>query len=219
MSQPDIFISYRRDDTGGYARGLFEHLDKRFPNRVFFDWEAIELGDGFVSRLEGAGGSARILLALIGPQWSSIANSTGGRRIWAQGDHVQREIATALRRDIPVIPVLLRGAAMPGERDLPASLDELARCDAVAVTDTNYERDLGRLVRGMESILGEEQGMVVHGIRKENDWTSGNAFGKEVSVEFTMTAKRKEIVRRTVLIVGIFTALLLGIALIAFLAS
>ena len=219
MSQPDIFISYRRDDTGGYARGLFEHLEQRFPNRVFFDWEGIELGDDFVSRLEGAGGSARMLLALIGPQWATIANGTGGRRIWAQGDHVQREIATALRRDIPVIPVLLRGATMPGERELPASLDELARCNAVAVTDTNYEHDLERLVRGMEAILGEEQGMVIHGVRRERDWTPTSAFGKDVTVEFTMTPQRKEIVRRTVLIVGIITALAVVLLFIVFSAS
>ena len=52
MSEPDIFLSYRRADLEGYARGVYEHLSQRFPGRVFFDWETIAPGGDFVTAIE-----------------------------------------------------------------------------------------------------------------------------------------------------------------------
>lgn len=198
MSLPEIFVSYRRDDTGGYARALFDHLSERFPDRVFLDWEGIEVGENFIAKLESIGKSCRVLLALIGKNWLTATDAAGNQRIAQPADFVPQEIATALQRNIPVIPVLFQGVTIPGQGDLPDSLKSLTARNAVSITDANYQSDLERLTRGIEAILGENQATVVHAVRRTNDWTTATAFGKDVSVEFTFTPKRKQIVWMTV---------------------
>ena len=210
---PDIFVSYRRDDTGGYARGIFEHLDARFPGRVFLDWEGIELGQDFVARLQAIGTSCRVLLALIGKEWLTAADATGRQRIAQSTDFVHQEIARALQRDIPVIPVLLQGAIVPAQQDLPDALKGLSLRNAVSVGDATYEADLERLTRGIEAALGEDRATVVHAVRREKDWTSATAFGKDVSVEFTFTPKRKQIVWMTIGAVIVTAVVLTAIVL------
>ena len=213
MAVPDIFVSYRRDDTGGYARGIFEHLDTRFPGRVFLDWEGIELGEDFVARLQAIGTSCRVLLALIGKEWLTATDAMGRPRIAQSTDLVHQEIARALQRDIPVVPVLLEGATVPAQQDLPDALKGLSLRNALSVTDATYGADLERLTRGIEAALGENQATVVHAVRRENDWTSATAFGKEVSVEFTFTPKRKQIIWLTVGAVILTAVVLTAVAL------
>lgn len=204
---PEIFVSYRRDDTGGHARSLFTHLDQRFADRVFLDWEGIDIGEDFVAKLEAMGQNCRVLLALIGPRWVNAADAAGQRRIMSPADHVRREIERALERGIPVVPVLFDGASMPGPADLPASLQPLAVRNAVSVTNANFGADMERLTRGLEELLGESQATVIHAVRKEEDWTSSTAFGKQVSIEFTITPKRKQIIWMTVGAVVVATAI------------
>jgi hypothetical protein len=194
----EIFVSYRRDDTGGHARSLFTQLNQRFAERVFLDWEGIPIGEDFVAKLEAIGRNCRVLLALIGPRWVHAADAAGQRRILSPDDPVRREIECALERGIPVVPVLFDGAAMPGAADLPASLKPLAVRNAVSVTNANFGADMERLIRGLEELLGEAQATVIHAVRKEEDWTSSSAFGKQVSIEFTITPKRKQIIWMTV---------------------
>jgi hypothetical protein len=211
---PDIFLSYRRSDTGGHARTLYTHLNQRFPDRVFLDWEGIELGEDFPKKLEAIGQSCRVLLALIGRDWVSASDAAGNRRIALPADYVRREIDRALERDIPVIPVLFDAATMPAAADLPESLRPLAARNAVSITNANFGPDLERLTRGIEEILGEEQATVIHAVRKEQDWTSAHAFGKQVSVEFEFTPKRKQIVWITLGAVVAATVILTAIALL-----
>ena len=40
----NVFLSYRRDDSAGYARGLHDRLKARFPGRVFMDVSEISPG-------------------------------------------------------------------------------------------------------------------------------------------------------------------------------
>lgn len=205
---PEIFVSYRRDDTGGHARSLFTQLNQRFADRVFLDWEGIDIGEDFVAKLEAIGQNCRVLLALIGPRWLNAADAAGQRRIMSPADHVRREIERALERGIPVVPVLFDGAAMPGDAELPASLRPLALRNAVSVTNANFGADMERLIRGLEELLGESQATVIHAVRKEDDWTSSTAFGKQVSIEFTFTPKRKQILWMTVGLVALVTVIL-----------
>ena len=82
--------------------------------RVFLDWEGIELGEDFVAKLASIGKSCRVLLALIGKDWLTATDASGTQRIAQPTDFVHREIAGALQRNIPVVPVLLYGATVPG---------------------------------------------------------------------------------------------------------
>src|SRR6266478_494516 len=115
-----IFISYRRDDASAWAGRLSDTL-KAILGRVsiFRDIEDIPPGVEFDSYIAQAVGSCDALLALIGPNWLSASDSAGGRRLDDPRDLTRLEIATALKRDIRVIPVLVAGAKMPGPPDLP----------------------------------------------------------------------------------------------------
>ena len=76
-----IFISYRRDDSAGYAGRLFDRLNAHFgAKQIFMDIDNIEPGEDFRKVIENAVGSCDVLLALIGKQWLNIAGADGQRR-------------------------------------------------------------------------------------------------------------------------------------------
>ena len=148
-----IFISYRRDDAAGHAGRLADNLVERFgKGRIFRDIDNIEPGEDFVTKIEDAVGSCDILLAVIGRTWLS---PNGSGRLGNPNDFVRLEIATALRRDIRVIPVLVQRASMPKPEDLPADLDSLTRRNAVELTDLRWQSDVEQLITVMERVLGK----------------------------------------------------------------
>ena len=64
------------------------------------------------------------------------------------------EIEAALERKIPVIPVLVRGASVPTEQELPASLILLSYRNGIAVrSDPDFHHDMDRLIAGLEAHL------------------------------------------------------------------
>ena len=122
---PKIFFCYRRDDSKAEAGRLFDHLALRFgKGELFKDVDSMPLGRDFRRVLSERVAQCDVLLALIGDRWLTAASPTGKRRIDDPGDIVRIEIESALRRKIPVVPVLV-GTADPGEAELPAGLREL----------------------------------------------------------------------------------------------
>ena len=83
------------------------------------DVAAIGVGRDFRRAIDESVASCGVLLALIGPAWLDERNENGERRLDDPGDFVRVETASALKRDIPVIPVLVRGAKMPRRDQLP----------------------------------------------------------------------------------------------------
>ena len=142
-----IFISYRRDDTSGFAGRLFDRLSERFPDaRVFIDVEGIEPGANFADVLSQRVGDCDVLLALIGPRWCA----DGGRaRLADAKDFVRIEIEAALARDVRVIPLLIDGARMPAAEDLPAPIQGLALRQAVEISHKRFDADVGALVQAL----------------------------------------------------------------------
>jgi hypothetical protein len=138
-----IFISYRRDDTGGEAGRLFDDLVRSFgENSVFMDVSGINPGADFRKAIDDNVSSCGVLLAIIGPTWSSISGPTGGRRLDDPNDFVRLEIGSALARDIAVIPVLVHDAKMPRPEDLPEALKELAFRNSVEITHARWNSDV-----------------------------------------------------------------------------
>jgi TIR domain len=108
------FISYRRDDSAGHAGRLFDRLSDHFGrDQVFMDIDSIEPGVDFAQVVEDTMGRCDAVVALIGPHWLTVADSTGRRRLDNPEDFVRLELATALKRGIRVIPALVHGAAIP----------------------------------------------------------------------------------------------------------
>src|SRR5437899_1001904 len=138
-----IFISYRRDDAEGEAGRLFSDLAKHFgEDRVFMDVAAIEPGRDFRKVIDQNVAYCGVLLAMIGPRWVDARTASGQRRLDDPADFVRLETASALRRDIPVIPVLVHEARMPELEHLPDDLKELCYRNAVEVTHPRWESDL-----------------------------------------------------------------------------
>src|SRR5262249_42413621 len=80
---------------------------------LFMDVDAIPLGTNFSKVLHEEVAKCGVLLAVIGPDWSDARDEHGNRRLDDPNDFVRIEIAAALQRNIPVIPVLLEGARIP----------------------------------------------------------------------------------------------------------
>lgn len=147
-----IFVSYRRDDAAYPAGWLVDRLVGRFgASRVFKDVDSIQLGDDFVEDIMAAVGSCVVLLAVIGVGWLTATGEDGRRRLNDPGDFVRLEIEAALARDVRVIPVLVNGAPMPRAADLPASLEGLARRQALVLDPGSF--DTSRLLGMLDSAL------------------------------------------------------------------
>jgi len=147
-----VFISYRRTDSDVAAGRLADDLSEILgPGRVFRDIDSLEAGEDFPRALERALDTCAVVIALIGPRWSSAVNDKGERRLDDPKDWVRLEIARALQRDIRVIPVLI-STQMPKESELPADLVPLLRRNAVDLTDRHWKQEVQELAQALERI-------------------------------------------------------------------
>jgi TonB family protein len=134
---------------------LFDDLVGQFgENSVFMDVAGIEAGRDFRKAIDESVATCGVLLALIGPGWLDEKNEKGERRLDDPSDFVRVETASALRRDIPVIPVLLRGAKMPRSDQLPPDLQELAYRNCVEITHARWRSDVQLLVEPLRRLTG-----------------------------------------------------------------
>jgi hypothetical protein len=147
-----IFISYRRDDTEGQAGRLFDDLTRIFGNEaVFMDVADIEPGRDFRLAIDQQVASCGVLLAVIGKSWATAKDESGARRLDNVMDFVRLETASALKRDIPVVPVLVQGATMPRVNDLPEDLKELAYRNGVELTHARWDSDVELLIKALRA--------------------------------------------------------------------
>lgn len=150
-----LFISYRRDDSGGHVGRLYDALCAHFGrDRLFFDIDHIAPGQDFVDVLEKALAQSSVLLVVIGKRWAG-SGRIGTRRIDDPGDFVRLEVSRALARpELRVIPVLLQGARMPSVSALPGDLKDLSRRNAIELSDLRWKEDVTRLIASLESTMG-----------------------------------------------------------------
>jgi uncharacterized membrane protein YidH (DUF202 family) len=114
------------------------------------DVDTIEPGADFVARIEDAVGSAAFLLVVMGRGWVDAQDELGRRRLDDPEDFVRLEVASALQRNVRVIPVLVGGAAMPESEQLPAILAGLSRRNALVVSDLDWRAGMARLLAVLE---------------------------------------------------------------------
>jgi hypothetical protein len=153
-----IFISYRREDAEGQAGRLFDDLAAHFgKDSVFMDVVDIEPGRDFRRVIDQNVASCIVLLAVVGKGWLDAKDQAGRRRIDNPNDFVRLETASALKRDIPVIPVLVQGAGMPLPEQLPDDLKELAFRNAVEITHTRWDSDTQLLIKALDRYIQAEK--------------------------------------------------------------
>ena len=151
-----IFISYRREDSGGATGRVYDRLELNFGHsRIFMDVDAIEPGEDFVKKIEDAVSTTDIFLVVIGPNWAKITDRAGNRRLDNPEDFVRLEVSSALKRNVRVIPVLVDNATMPRSTDLPDDLKPLTRRNAIEISHTRFSMDMDRLIHSIEQVFIE----------------------------------------------------------------
>lgn len=149
-----IFISYRRDDAKHAAGRLVDRLGRSFSReQLFFDIDNIEPGLDFKKVLSQRVQACNVLLAVIGPEWLNSKAENGERRLDDPRDFVRVEIEAALTRDVRVIPVLVDGARMPRENELPEAIRGLTYRNAVRLTHERFASDAEDLAEALSRIV------------------------------------------------------------------
>jgi len=153
-TKPCLFISYRREDAGGWAGRLEDDLADRFGGeRVFRDIK-IPAGVDYEEHIEQVLDACQVVVVVIGPQWATLKGEDGTPRLTGSDDLLRREVERALaRRDVDVIPVLVQRARMPGAHELPPELRALARRQAIELSDARWNHDMGELIEQLSVVL------------------------------------------------------------------
>jgi TIR domain len=151
-----IFLSYRREDSEGQAGRLYDDLVAVFgPDSVFMDVAAIQPGRDFRKSIDQSLNSCGVFLSLIGKSWLTAKDTSGQRRLDDPADFVRIETGAALKRDIPVIPVLVQGASAPKPDQLPDDLKELAFRNAVELTHPRWDSDIQVLIKALRPHISQ----------------------------------------------------------------
>jgi len=145
----NIFICYRREDTADGAVRLGYELREALANnaKIFIDIDDIPIGIDFVAHLNAEVARCDVLLAVIGPRWLELESEKYRRAVDDPEDYVRIEIVAALKRKIPVVPILLNGAKVPRAEQLPADLKDLSSRNGIEVRHAAFPSDVARLVR------------------------------------------------------------------------
>jgi TIR domain len=162
LHRPKIFLCYRREDTQGFARGIYESLANKYGHeQIFRDIDSTPAGVRFSAWIESRVGQCNVMMVLIGNSWASARDHTGQRRLDLPKDWVRQEIETALRRDIPIIPVRVQGAPMPSEDELPPSIADLTSFQSAEVADSRWAFDMGLLIQAIDDLTSPTEGVGV----------------------------------------------------------
>jgi hypothetical protein len=147
-----IFISYRRSETAWAARALFERLWREFGDRVFIDIEGLSLGIDFTQVIDAHLEGCEVMLAVIGPTWlDEIRQRLDDED---EPDWVRSELARALQRGIPVVPVQIDGAVLPKRVELPDDLKDLRKRNGMTLHAEHFDDRVARLVREIRKVVG-----------------------------------------------------------------
>jgi hypothetical protein len=98
--------------------------------------------------------SCAVMVVLIGQSWTTIPDKKGRRRLDQPDDLLRGEIAAALKRKIPVIPVLVEDAEMPDAEDVPEEIRGLTRRNAIELTHRRWDSDVQQVVKVIEKFMG-----------------------------------------------------------------
>ncbi|HEY7622063.1 MAG TPA: toll/interleukin-1 receptor domain-containing protein [Solirubrobacteraceae bacterium] len=149
-----IFISYRREDSRGYAGRLQGDLSRRYTSEAVFRDIEIPPGVDFAQHINMLIDHCNVVLVMIGNGWSDARDSKGARRLDKDEDWVRLEIERALARsNVEVIPVLVDGAKLPPREELPPTLAPLRRLNAFELSDRRWDYDVNELGRYLDAAL------------------------------------------------------------------
>ena len=171
-----IFISYRRDDSSLVAIALAETLRYRVgADKVFLDEDSLQDGEIWTERLEKAVARAKVVLAIIGPDWLTASDKFGRRRLDIEGDWVRKELLFANQHDVEIIPLLIgEGTNAPPKEGLPDALSWLSAIQIKRFHNDDWHSGISSLVDTLINHHGfvdiqREQVLPEPGIKKREE--------------------------------------------------
>lgn len=143
----DIFLSYIRDDSGGWTAFLHRSLsDALLPGKsVFKDDVETEYGEKWAPRLSRLVRNCEFFLLVITSEWSKSRIQS---RLEDEHSWVRKEIITALDSGKTIIPLLMDGAKLP--TDLPEKLKpaiEELQCFSFSKGSEKWGSEIKRLCK------------------------------------------------------------------------
>ncbi|MFN8529513.1 MAG: uracil-DNA glycosylase family protein [Anaerolineae bacterium] len=149
-----IFINYRRVDSEGHVGRMLDHLLQHFSSEdIFMDLESIKPGEDFVETIEKAVATCDVFLITIGPHWLGVSDEQGRRRLDLWDDFVRLEIASAIKLNKKVIPVLVGRATMPPPDQLPEDIRPFTRRQAVELSHNRFAADMQKVIVAVREAL------------------------------------------------------------------
>jgi uncharacterized membrane protein YhaH (DUF805 family) len=164
------------------------------------DIDSIPFGLDFREHIQDSLDRCDILVAIVGPRWAT-PDESGRLRLTDETDWVRIEIEAALAKKIPVIPVLIDGAALPAPADLPEGLRNLAFRQAAPVDGArDFHPHMDRLIKAMDKLLETNRGNTKPDQRTEQRRAKGTdnktppplRDDKKVSVPDPSDGKKKD---------------------------
>lgn len=151
-----IFICYRREDTAGVVGRIYDRLVQRFgKDTIFKDVDSLPLGRDFRRHIDSVVSECCVALVVVGDRW---IGASGASRLDDPRDYVRIEIETALKRDIPVIPILVQNAELPPDESLPDSLKDFAYRNGMSIGhDPHFHSDVDRLIKHLEELIEDRR--------------------------------------------------------------
>ena len=152
-----VFISYRREDSAGFARLIYDRLTKRLERaNVFIDVDNIEPGLDFVEILSEQ-------VAQNATRSSQSSDEIGFRQsIRTKSDAstipMISSASKSARRSIAAFasfPSSSKALPCPTPDDLPDGLKKLARRQAIEISHTRFNSDVERLTNALELVEEE----------------------------------------------------------------
>jgi len=143
----DVFFSYRNRD--------FQVVDRLYAGlrtvggfaqwQLWHDRTSLVAGKEWFSQIESASSRARVLIAVIGPDW---------RPTDSKDDWVSRELKAAFAQQVPVLPLLVDQAMLPHPEDLPEELVPLCGIQCLRIEDMPTDSNCYALRACLKSLCG-----------------------------------------------------------------
>ena len=148
-----VFLSYRRNDSGGWAGRLRDHLVLRYDeDRVWQDVDDLAVGSDYLPQILKNIAKADAVLIVIGPHWLDERSQGGTTRLADAKDVLRTEIVHALKKKAGVIPTLVGGARMPDPKDLPRPVAPLVKRNGIAIIDADWARSMQLLFQKLQDL-------------------------------------------------------------------
>jgi hypothetical protein len=152
---------------------------------------------------------------MIGDQWLQLTDDQERRRIEDLSDYVRIEIESALKRDIPVVPVLVEEAKMPGANELPESIRDLAFRNAAEIGRGREQKpQIDRLVSDLAASLKPNIPQPEVGSATSNEKTSVAPRLPEEIPRRTKAAPKWQIITSSIVLAASSMVLLVSVMLL-----